>query len=358
MSAFIWLYVILSVTSFLEINNSPKQHDNKKFRVYFWICFIIIAFVGVFRAEIYGVDIQQYKNAYFDYWRVQPFFSALTSGVDFGYNLLNWAVGQFTGDFWVFKTVVFLFCLISVALWIRKYSEYPALSLSLFCILGLLGFSFCILRQSVALSISVWTFGYVKEKRLLPFMIVTGVASCFHITAAALILFYFTINFNFSKNSFIKKSVIILSVIALSGLVIPQLITIYARIKTDYTEQTEFGHGLKILLFYAILFVILSYYKNRVKDSSSYDVISTEYDMSFIVIYFQISAVFFSLFSRVVNYALIYLVLFIPCLLKEYPGRKKLSPYLLVWALLTFIYFYRLIFADDLRIVPYISIWG
>lgn len=79
------------------------------------------------------------------------------------------------------------------------------------------------------------------------------------------------------------------------------------------------------------------------------------YEASFCTLYFQVGALFFSLFTRIANYYALLFTLSIPEAIGEGKNRKT---YMFIFLFsFSFLYIYNL-YADPCQITPYISIFN
>lgn len=79
---------------------------------------------------------------------------------------------------------------ISFACFCWRYSDNFALSYFLMIALGFFGMSLFILRQTIALSIALFSYRFVEERRPMFFLLMTVLACLFHKTAVLLFLLY------------------------------------------------------------------------------------------------------------------------------------------------------------------------
>lgn len=112
------------------------------------------------------------------------------SGFEPGYALFS----QLVWSFWPSPKALMFFSglafQISFALFCWRYSGNFALSYFLMIALGFFGMSLFILRQTIALSIALFSYRFVEERRLIPFLLTTFFACLFHKTAVLLFLLY------------------------------------------------------------------------------------------------------------------------------------------------------------------------
>lgn len=312
-------------------------------KISFYICFLFILFLGIFRHELLGVDVANYKMA-FGWYSSYDYLSILNMIFDDnGYILLNKIIGVFTTDFWIAKTIFFFITFGGFSWIIYHQSKYPALSYLIFLGLGFLGFDFCILRQSIALVICFYSFKYIKEKNYFIFILAVVLATTFHKTAIFYLLLYPIANQKFKNIGLIKKVLLFIMFAIGSLFIFPLLTRLYIN---DYSSSIIVGEGINLLIVYmVIIFIQIQMKKEAAKADTKL------YDASCGVVYFQVGSIFFSLFSRVTMYFSILLTLSIPNLL--YNSRNKKVYFFIIISIFTFLFLINLI-GNSTRIVPYL----
>lgn len=353
MAIYILLLVVVIFCCIIETASSTfkisKIQINTR-KLSFFVCFLFILFLGLFRNELLGVDVSNYKE-YFSTWYTRYDFTYVIKHFDMdnGYILLNKIVKQFTDSFVLFKDIAYIIVFGLFSIEIYKKSNYPACSFLIYIGLGFLGINFCLLRQALAYSICFVAYQYLKSNKKIKFFLLVILAATFHKTAIFFLLVYPLTSGIFKCLSILKKSIFIIIFIFFSGLVIPYLFQFYIN---DYSEIAEKGQGISLLIFYFVIILIMSKLKKITKNQTKEK--EFDYEASFCTIYFQIGALFFSLFTRITNFYALLLTISIPQLVM---GSKNKKIYL--WVLISafsLMYFINLYF-DPCNIVPYISVF-
>jgi len=356
MGVYISLFVIIVVASFIEISIKSIQSINicglkvsiKK--IIFFILYTFLLLIGLLRAELLGVDVYNYKYLYFLRYESMDIEEILKLNVDCGYAIINWLVAKLTDSFLVFRNLIYIITLSLYSAYIYKCSKYISVSYLVYIGLLFLGMNFCILRQALAISICLWAYYFAKIRKKFVFLILVMLASTIHRTAIFFIVVYLLIHTNFKNIKLAKKVFFVLLAGILSAFFMPKLIGLY-RIN-DYSKSIVAGEGKKLLLFYiivmAIIFCFYKYNKCRIID------ISQEYDACMGIIYLQIGAIFFSLFTRMTSYISVILSVLVSNVLFCIKNKKI---YLLIMALLWGVLFMDGLISDSCHIVPYKSIF-
>ncbi len=161
-----------------------------------FLCIVSVAMITMafLRANTVGIDYKQYAD-YFAQVRSGG-WSFLISGanayrVEPGYSLLNYVVSLFTGDVHIFMLGVAVVTTGLTALLLYKYSPIPWIGMFVFASFGFYGNSLSFLRQSIAIAIFLFAVRFLKEKRVVPYLLIVLLAASFHKAMFIMIPVYF-----------------------------------------------------------------------------------------------------------------------------------------------------------------------
>lgn len=343
---YIILLISVLISIFLEINYSNLQINEINInikKISFFVCFFVILIIGVLRSENLGVDVDNYK-IYFDFYSsVGVKYFASNYKYDIGFVLLNKFIRIFTDNFRIFENVVFLICHCIFSYIIYKRSDYPALSFLIYIGLGFLGFNLCILRQAIAYSICFLSFDYLKNDKMIKYLMLVILALSFHKTAIFFIISYFISREKYNNLSLIKKIVLIALSTLTAIFLLPKLYIFYAN---DYSDISISGQGYKLLLLYILLSLILKVVLNI----NEKNINNKDYEVSFGSIYFQIVSLKFSVFTRVANYYSLLFTISIPNIINSSKYKKLLC---FIFAFIFSMMYIYILFTDGCEIVPY-----
>ena len=349
---YIILLIVVLLCCFLESNTVTLKIGNNRIKtrnVSFIICFLFIFIMGIFRAELLGVDVNNYKE-YFEVWYLDyTFIDTLKNiNIDIGYVLINKIIYLFTHDFFVAKCIIYSVSFGLISYVIYKRSMYPALSYLIYIGFGYLGLSFCILRQFLAIPICLYAYKFVEKRDLKKFIIAIAIASTFHKTAITFLIIYPLLTYQFKNYQFVKK-IVMISVFFIGALIIlPILMSVYVN---DYSDNFVVGEGISLLLFFVFINIFLSLFSQYFKKTI---VTKKQKDILFLPICFQIIAFFFSLFSRITYYFSILFIITIPNIVYKNKNNKIIVVVFIV--IFSLLFAYNLI-TDSSNIIPYSSIF-
>lgn len=156
-----------------------------------------LALIAGLRDLTVGTDIINYGQFNFEVAtrasKLSEYISYIKSanGVENGYSILNYVVSRFTSSinvfFFVLNFLTLLFLVLGLTMWDKKIS----FSFALFVYYTLFwGITLNVMRQSLAATILFWGFSlYLKNKKIVPFVLIVILAAEFHQTALLGVLF-------------------------------------------------------------------------------------------------------------------------------------------------------------------------
>ena len=137
-------------------------------------------------------DILRYSATYNSLQNVsvQYFLRHFADYKDPVYHFVSLLVGKLGFDFYGWKTLLSLVFVFGLYRLLMYRSANPAMSVVVFLVLGLYGFSLSGLRQTAAFAILFYTYPYLKEKKFFRFALLVVLAAMFHSTALIFLVAY------------------------------------------------------------------------------------------------------------------------------------------------------------------------
>lgn len=174
-----------------------------------------------------------------------------------GYILYNKLISIFTQNPYSIIVISTFLSLLSIYIFIYKYSKNPWLSVFIFSTIGGIFQMMTFLRQYLALSILLFTIPLIIKRKFLPFALLVCIASTFHKTSILFFLIYFL--------SCIKINAVFLTLytVGLGGLflvtdyIIPFVINRFYSNYLEMTQWLEETGGYKFLLMHGVILVFL-----------------------------------------------------------------------------------------------------
>ena len=341
MGIYIFIYLeILILAIFIK---------NKK--TYCSVIGISMFLVSGFRGRSVGTDTFAYLDK-FQEAEIQSFTELFLLTKDPGFyiflKILSW-VSESPQFFLIIIAAIFCY---SITKFIYKFSRIPEISFLLILALNFFNFSMTGIRQTIALSILLFSYEYLFKNKTVKFILTVLFASVFHQTAVIFLIPLITKYniFKLNRNKIILITSFLLFIIYKYGYIIINevLLSDALLLRAEY-EATNTSSGLLTLtILSAVLILSLFNLKNL---SKSYHL---KYMLLFSIlsILFQAFVAFLPEFFRLSMYFNIFLILFIPLIIDVQTDKiTKSLLYPITIAFISIMYLYFTI--DDAGVVPY-----
>lgn len=258
----ILLLIILYYITHLSKRFKKETSDN----IYLSLVFIIFTIIVASREMNVGNDTQMYLNL-FENCATNKWGIAKSGGYfEIGYLIFNILISYISPNprfFMIVMSIIFNYVIYS---FIKKYSNNCLLSTISY--VGLLFFytSMTMMRQFLAITIFLYSFKYIKEKKFLKYFISVVIASQIHSSAWIGLLLYPIYNAKFTKK---RMSFIILIGIIGTVFIGPLANFVYSLLgRTNYyTDRigSESISNVIYTLIYLIMF-IFTYFVTKNKE--------------------------------------------------------------------------------------------
>ena len=165
------------------------KNERKKHMLFVFSIILLIGFLGL-RGFI-G----------WDWWAYYPSYNNLPGGFNYeiGYEIWSnifYKIGLSYHHFTFINTVVDILILAYI---LKKYSKYPIFSMVLFLAVQGLSFEVDLLRNAKAVLLFIISIQFIKERKLIPFLILNILGMTFHISSIIYLPMYFILNRNYSR---------------------------------------------------------------------------------------------------------------------------------------------------------------
>lgn len=165
------------------------KNERKKHMLFVFSIILLIGFLGL-RGFI-G----------WDWWAYYPSYNNLPNGFNYeiGYEIWSnifYKIGLSYHHFTFINTVADILILAYV---LKKYSKYPIFSMFLFLAVQGLSFEVDLLRNAKAVLLFIISIQFIKERKLIPFLILNILGMAFHMSSVIYLPMYFILNRNYSR---------------------------------------------------------------------------------------------------------------------------------------------------------------
>ncbi len=235
---------------------TDKKILNNSFMLpaFFFLFFLLLAL----RDESIGRDLENY-HFYFDYYSSASLEEVFEEGRDVLYWLLNWVVGQFTKNYQIFLAIVAAITLLPIAKLYCEDREYGFLKIILFVNMSTFIMLFSGLRQSIAMSIGLIAYEFVRKKKLLWFLFTVIIAWGFHHTAFMLFLLYPLYHVTLRKKHLWFVIPLIVAVFAFNKQIFSFMTSVLSSLFGEKYDMVVESTGAITMLVLFILLSVLSY---------------------------------------------------------------------------------------------------
>lgn len=204
---FINIFLLIAFAIIIS-NNRDLKNRNKLFVVFATLNWIVLS--GLRHISI-GADTLAYFNSYnrtlwtswddlFNNFVEIIIHGSEELGKDPGYYLFVKITQLVTHNYQIFLIIIALIFTVPLGVWIYRNSKNPFISFLIYSVLFYSFFSITGHRQTIATSIVVLIgYKYIKERRLLPFILLTFIAFAIHKSALVFFPFYFLANKKVTK---------------------------------------------------------------------------------------------------------------------------------------------------------------
>ena len=232
---------------------------NKKNQIlYLILCAVVIILQAGLRDAtnpLFQSDIKTYYQHYITAGKLSFSNYLQTLTKDYGYYICTWLFAR------IFKDAQFLLFIVPTIIcfftfrFIYKYADNIYLSVFLFLTLGFYGFSLTAFRQSLAISICLWAYDYIKTKKIIPFILIVLLAASMHQTAIVFLPMYIIGQMKLSRKSVFALTALLLAIYFFGDIFIDAFNNLF---EMDYGEEEIGSITGRIIKFtiYGIIFIL------------------------------------------------------------------------------------------------------
>lgn len=241
---FVYLINILSICVYAFLLLTGKTSKTKK-TVFLALCALQCLFIACIRFWI-GTDYGWYYYG-FESMSQSGFSDMKYEDWEIGFIFLNKIVGLFTKSPPVFIGICAAISLSGTFYMIWKYSKEPFMSVFLFLNTYLYYLDLNYVRQSIAMSIMCFAYGFMKDRKLVRFLLLCALAATFHLPVLYLIPVYFItyIRVNLKTLPIYAGALVVYFIVS-----DPILDFVFSHFHTEYAGSRFIENGMKLIYTY------------------------------------------------------------------------------------------------------------
>lgn len=362
------IYIILALIFFqLSFLKLEKGLNHKGRNRYIFLLLLLPFVLAAFRGIDVGNDTYTYFKMYRNVGNFDKFFNYMrVTRIEPGYSLLMFLFQRLGASYEVFQVFYESVIYLSFKNYIRKYSENYALSCFMFIANRNLAGTMNTVRMWLAIAILLNTVPYIKQRKLVRFLLIVLLASTMHYSAMLFVIVYIMTGF--------KKEHFVFPITIISAVVIAYIGTPFFKLMTNvvgrYEGYLSTGYfdtsgALAIYINFIISFAFLAYYtilRRYDRGIKHYDensiIISNQYIfyiMYFITFSFSLIGLKNQIMSRLSSYFSISALALLPYALQSSPNKSNQTiMHLLIGTLLFIEFVIIMIYRPNWQgIIPY-----
>lgn len=241
------------------------------------LLFLILAFIPIFLMmalrdpTCYTGDVLHY---YVNFYKMRAVsMSKAISDYDSyesGYVILNWLLGRVFSDGQCIVVFEALICTSSMLFFIYRNSDYPFYCLLAYLSFGVFNFQMTGFRQAIAMAICLFSYEFVKKRKIIPFLLFVALASTMHISALFFLFVYILYDMKFT----VLHHVALAFVTYLASRYMSTLLTFSAENLNKSQYYTNYAGsllgGILLILINVIAIGVILYYRKEDKVKNIY----------------------------------------------------------------------------------------
>ncbi len=348
-------YIIMFAFSVLMLYISDRYKENKIIRIGAFILAGLSFFVvSAFRYDVGKDYISRYANDYIKLGK-----GIHVENLELGYKLLVRICLFFSKDYAIIFVVTSAIIIGLTFYTIYKESHYPAISVAIYFLTGFFFHSLNLMREYIAISIVLFSYRYLVDKKYICYAILTIIAFLFHSSSIVMIVAIFLCDrevFN------LKRTLIISVVLFIFGKYLWQYIGTYiinyTRFSTYIGSQFDVSFLRKFdIIFNLVLYLAIYYLYKNSKEIGRKDRFFV--NMQACSVFFMIAATAMYLFFRISFYFGIFCIISIPYFLNkaDLSRKKKIIILSIIMLVLTTNIVRRNVFGNTDEVSPYKTIF-
>ena len=305
-------YIILAAV--IVLGRLMPQSGKKK-KNYIILMAALHAFVSGFRYKLLTGDLQKYAYTFLTVkdkdWFSEDVFS---EGRNFLFMWFLKAVNQITdGNFQIVLMIIAVFIELAVAIVVFKHSPSPWLSYLIWNCFGFYSFGFSALKQSFAMGFILLAFSAIMEKKPVKFIIFVVIAGFIHFPAIIFLPAYIIASRKITYKNAIIYIVIALLIFALRNDIVELSSDFYYEDKNFVSSGRISGRFLMLCL------IIIAGVFIKGVDGIKFSTVLSIVAIGTII---QLFSSFDNVFTRLADYYLQMLIVFIPMIFTDFEDEK------------------------------------
>ncbi len=185
------IYTILLFVAYFEMDRF--SYFGRIHKILFYLILLVFFLLSSLRWER-GTDWM----SYYEFYNSISSYSPKSWYFEFGYSYLNYLVKVLFNSYSVLLGILAFLVYSLVGTTIYKYGVYPILSLAIWFAISIA--DIFLTRNTIAISLAIFSIRYIIDRKLVPFLLVLAVAFLFHRSALIFFPAYFIYSLKISRS--------------------------------------------------------------------------------------------------------------------------------------------------------------
>ena len=274
-------------------------------------------FVCGFRYMYLVGDLRKYAAGYYDYangaasWFDQSVFNG---GRNAGFEWLKKIISMVTnGDFQIFLIILAIITEVALAVLIYKYSPKPWLSYLVWnCMAFYVSYDFCAIKQGLAMAVLMFAAVCIFEKKPIGFFILTLIAGFIHMPALIFLPAYWLMGRKINWQSILSYIIVAIVIYIFRDSIVEFFQETYymGNDEVSFTLSSDgIGGRFVVIIMIALIGLVLRGFKEKNFEGL--------FNIIIVAAILQMFSVYSNVFTRLADYYLQFVVLFIPMIFYE-----------------------------------------
>lgn len=195
MGIYLLVFCYWGVATFI-VNQNKNLKKNRNNKAYFFIGGISLLFLMSFRSFDVGTDIISYYN---EFQNAEYFWFNSLRSTEKIFSFINYSFQSLGFSFRTFLSLISLLMIAAISNLYYSFSKNIMLSYFLHVTIGMFSLSMTGLRQTIAVSLTLYAFLLLVKEKKMYFFLLIAIASFIHNSALVFIIVYFIRNIQLTK---------------------------------------------------------------------------------------------------------------------------------------------------------------
>lgn len=336
--------ILIVFFALIKNNHTNIEKENK---IFFILTAIILIVVSGLRSRYTGTTDTDAYATMFENLSAYTSFNTYFAGIyekrtffifsEYAFHLFCYLLSRISNNPQLLILVTSTINVLATLFFIKNNSKNTEVSTVGFICLGSFTFAMNGMRQSLAMSICLLSFEFVKKKKFIPFLLIVVLATLFHKTAFVFLIVYFAHNIKWNR-----FNIVVLPILLATFAFCADEITVIFDEATgkEYTSGESFSSGGIVTILIYLLCIVLTLLKPKTLKNNNN--IRTAFILSLFGLFLYLARYFvIDIYERVSYYFFFFILILLSSIVDESENKNLMR--LLVITLSVFLFAYRLI---------------